>query len=83
VCGDDEVLLVNTGCFLTDLRRPWWDSFAFNFDCRIIQRDGKRIAQFNPEDWQMSRAIQSQGGRVVATWRVPVVHHGAGEWPNH
>src|SRR5690606_17418622 len=28
-CGDGEELLVNTGCFLADLRRPWWDDFAF------------------------------------------------------
>jgi hypothetical protein len=82
VCGEGEVLLVNTGCFLADLRRPWWDDFAFEFHTRIIKRDGKRIAQLAPEDWLMSRHIQAAGGRVMATWAVDLAHHGAGVWPN-
>jgi hypothetical protein len=82
VCGEGEELLVNTGCFLADLRRPWWDNFAFNFDCRIIQRDGRRVAQFNPEDWQMSRVFNAAGAVVRATWRVSLTHCGSGEWPN-
>ena len=43
----NEVLLINTGCLLLDLRRPWWDvpaaggpggdGFAFEFRTRIVR----------------------------------------------
>lgn len=82
VCEPGEVLLVNTGCFLADLRRPYWDHFAFQFGCRITRRDGRRIAQLNPEDWQMSRHLHAAGAPYGATWKVELVHHGAAEWPN-
>jgi hypothetical protein len=84
VCGEHQVLLVNTGCFLADLRRPWWDTIVgFQFDCRITFRDGHRIAQFNPEDWQMSRHIQASGGKLAATWAVKLEHWGLASWRNH
>jgi hypothetical protein len=100
VCDDGEELLVNTGCFLADLRREYWDhpnpkptgkrkpddgeAFAFNFDCRITKRDdGTRVAQFDPEDWEMSRMLNRNGARYLATWRVALVHHGAAEWSTY
>lgn len=82
VCGPGEVMLVNTGLWLADLRRPWWDDFGFELRARIQIRDGTRHAQVIPEDWQMSRHLQAAGARVFATWKVPVGHHGTDAWFN-
>lgn len=80
---DDDVLLVNTGLFLADLRRPWWDGFAFNFVCKIVRDDsGKRISRARPEDWEMSRMLHSRKAHYFATWRVPLRHRGTADWDN-
>lgn len=83
VCGDGEVLLANTGLFLADLRRPWWDDFAFEFRTRIARApDGRRLAQLAPEDWLLSRRLQQMGGRLLCTWCVPLTHRGLHDWSN-
>lgn len=87
VCGPGEVLLHNTGCWLADLRRPYWDAFneagGFNFDTRITRdENGKRLSWIQSEDWKMSRFIQSQGARAVATYAVTARHRGAAWWSN-
>lgn len=82
VCGPDEVLLINTGCMLIDLRDPFWDTFAFTIEDRITQVGGKRVAQVCPEDWRMSRQLHAAGLRYLATWSVKATHHGAAGWPN-
>lgn len=82
--NSDQTLLVNTGCFLADLRKPWWDDFAFEFLTRI-HRDpetGERIAEVCSEDWVMSRKFTTAGAKICATWAVPLVHHGVAEWSN-
>lgn len=88
ICGEGEVLLVNTGCFLADLRHPAWDQFAeaggFAFETRI-ERDeatGRRMASIQPEDWRMSRFLQERGARLAATWSVSLRHGGWGWWDN-
>lgn len=84
VCGDDEVLLVNTGLWLADLRRPYWDRFAFGFQTRIIKDDsGKRSAWVRPEDWEMSRMLDSESAPYSATWAVKLRHLGVYWWDNH
>lgn len=80
VCRDSEVLLINTGCLLVDLRRDYWGDFAFEFRTRIVQRDGVRVAQFAPEDWLMSRTVQEHGDLVAATYAVQATHHGESYW---
>ncbi len=87
VCGPDEVLLANTGCWLADLRRSWWDEFAdaggFNQDSRIVRNpDGTRSSEFEPEDWRMSRFLEARGARIVCTWDVPLRHGGWSWWAN-
>jgi hypothetical protein len=89
VCeNEDEVLLVNTGCWLADLRHPAWDSFesegGFNFRTRITRHPetGKRLAWCQPEDYLMSRHIQQHGARVMATWNVQLRHGGWAWWDN-
>lgn len=83
---NDKCLLVNTGCMLVDMSwSHWYDklddgitmAFRFNQDYRI-QRwpDGKWNPEFVPEDWQMSRYVHNNGGKVVATKKVSTVHMG-------
>jgi hypothetical protein len=80
---NDEVLLVNTGLWLTDLTHPAWDDFpGFTVTSRIVTVDGKRLAQCRPEDWEMSRHLDRHNARYVATWRPRVGHEGVKTWWN-
>jgi hypothetical protein len=85
VCGPDEVLLLNTGLWLTDLRHPFWDAFTgFDTHARITRgNEGQRIAQQRTEDWEWSHDLHDFGASVAATWRVPVKHRGGRDWPNY
>lgn len=84
-CRQDEVLLLNTGLWLTDLRHPAWDVFpGFQLHNRIM-RDavtGEWTSQQRSEDWELSHHMHEHGARCVATWRVPVSHRGPRSWPN-
>lgn len=83
--GEDEVLLINSGLMIADLRHEFWDSFAFGFD-DAIGRDpgtGRRIAQVQSEDWRLSRELDAAGVPYAATWAVPTVHTGPSEWRSH
>lgn len=88
VCLPTEVLLVNTGCWLADLCKPWWDEFAeaggFNQASRIVRGpDGARASEFEPEDWRMSRFLEARGCRICCTWDVPLRHGGWSWWANY
>jgi hypothetical protein len=83
-----RTLLVNNGLWLCDLRKPWCDQVCFDTE-NSIHREvvggvTKRLVQCVPQDWQFSRDVQAQGGSVVATRKVPVVHldGGSGGWRN-
>lgn len=80
-----EVLLVNTGMFLADLRHPAWDSFpGFNLTTRLGRdSEGRRQPQMRPEDWEMSRHLDACGARVAATWAVRCKHYGSYGWDNY
>jgi hypothetical protein len=83
VCREGEELLVNTGMWLADLRAWWWDAFpGFEMLARITKRDGQRIAQARPEDWELSRHMRAHGARYAATWAVPLEHRGPHHWTN-
>lgn len=85
VCQPGEVLLVNTGLWLADLRHPAWDAFAGFDTCTrvVVGEDGRRRAEMRPEDWELSRHLAAHGVRYGATWRVPLWHEGKGRWSNH
>lgn len=84
VCGEGEVLLINTGLWLADLRCPWWDEFpGFEIRDRIARgEDGRRVSQVRPEDWEFSRFLDRVGAKYAATWEVPVSHSGDAAWFN-
>lgn len=82
--SDDEVLLVNTGCWLADLRHPAWKTFeGFSIRDRITRdAEGNRLVEVRPEDWELSRHLDACGARYGATWNVPIQHHGRISWNN-
>lgn len=83
VCGPGEVLLVNTGLFLADLRRPWWDDFAFQFHTRLRKTERGHVAESRPEDWEMSRHLHKHGAKVMATYKVRLTHEGGCMYANY
>lgn len=92
--GPDEILLVNTGCWMADLRHPFWNWFidehrtpggtsGFNVYSRIRKsQDGRYEVATRSEDWEMSHDLTTYGARYMATWRVTLTHRGHKEWAN-
>lgn len=74
-------LLLNTGLWLGRLG-PWLDHVWFRFHNWIRKVDGRRRAEFIPEDWDFSRQLQGHGLRLAATRKVQVIHHGAAGYGN-
>ncbi len=84
--GFRTCLLVNTGCWLCDLRRPFWREtnedgtlkFTFTQNDRITYDDSasRYVVEFAPEDWQFSRECYRAGAKVVATRKVTTQHEG-------
>jgi hypothetical protein len=83
VCAPGEVLLVNTGLMLLDLRRPFWDDFAFSFHDRIRKTPSGRVAENRSEDWEMSHFLHRVGARYMATWRPKLSHEGIKRYKNY
>lgn len=82
-CGPGEVLMVNTGLFLADLRRTYWDDFAFSFHTRIRKTDRGRVAECRSEDWEMSHHLHKNGAKAVVTFKVRLTHEGGCMYPNY
>lgn len=87
VCKPGEVLLINTGLWLCDMRRPCWtmpDGSDFTFDnlCRIRKTKTRRLAEGQTEDYLMSYHLHASGARYLATTKVAVNHWGLDCWPN-
>jgi len=68
----EKPLLVNTGCLLVKLSKPWVHRVRFEIETRIVDGDAECL----PEDWYFSRQAWENGARVFATRKVRVVHHG-------
>lgn len=83
VCRDGEVLLVNTALFLADLRRPWWDNFAFQLHSRVVKKPDGYIAECRSEDWEMSHHLHKAGAKYAATWKPKLFHEGNARYPNY
>lgn len=84
-CGyPDNALLVNTGCWICDLRKPWVNEFpGFEIRDRIRRLpDGTPQAVCQPEDWNFSRWLHARGCKVLATRKVHADHAGEYRFPN-
>ncbi len=76
-------LLINTGCFLVNLQRPWCDQVAFHMrDAIIRDKEGTYTAVVQPEDWVFSRYLAEYKCRVFATRKVRVQHIGEQAYEN-
>lgn len=71
-----EALYVNTGCFAVRLDRPWREKLWFTQVDGIVRVDGKWHVRSEPEDWNFSRRVAQEGGKVMATRLVEVTHWG-------
>ena len=90
--GQRGPLLVNTGCWVADLRKPWafdtdevgrlpW-AFRFQNEIRRDPATGFYKSFVASEDWLFSHHLAEVGARVYATRKVPVAHLGAGRFEN-
>lgn len=74
-------LLVNTGCFVARIDKPWAERVRFSIGDRIRKDEGgKFVAGVNPEDWQFSKDVAELGGRVMATTKVKLLHRGQADY---
>lgn len=84
-----HALLVNTGCWIADLRRPWWygrpgkGPLYFTINDRMYRGpDGRIWVDTESEDWYFSRQAAKYGARVFATRKVRIEHYGSIGWSN-
>jgi hypothetical protein len=69
-------ILLNTGCWVCDLRKPWCDKVWFKQQDRVVKKDdGTYSAETISEDWDFSRQVRALGGiRLYATRKVQLDH---------
>jgi len=76
-----EALLVNTGCMVVRLDRPWADERIWFEDLnRIIRINGALQAICKSEDWNFSHRAAQAGGNVMATKSIKLTHRGASDF---
>lgn len=87
-------LLINTGCFVANFRRPWWQEVVlaehedgqsgFFYRSGIRKNaSGKWEGWFEPEDWNFARDLNKAKTRVFATRKVKTIHYGEQGFINH
>jgi len=78
-----QCLLINTGCWLLDLRKPWITGTdeAGNLRCFFTiqdrirrQANGEWGPEVISEDWNFSRMVAREGGTLWATRKLIVQH---------
>lgn len=77
-----HTLLVNTGCFLADLSRPWAQQICFEVHNEIVCEGGVFRPRAIPEDWDFSRQLRQHGVSVYATRKVRLAHRGTWDYRN-
>ena len=89
----DDIMVVNTGCWLVDIRKPWVDAVdeSGNLRCyftihdRVTQQEGGTYGVYvEPEDWNFSRMVLATdpAAKIYATRKVRVMHKGEASYPN-
>ncbi len=87
-----QPLLVNTGCWIADVRKPWCTAVDdsgclksfFTINDRVRWDDERNTWQpeVEPEDWFFSRSLHGAGCRVMATTAIKVEHVGDASYSN-
>jgi len=75
-----EALLVNTGCFVCRLDQPWCERVWFAMHDGIEHVGGRWDVLQQSEDWVFSRKVAAEGGKVMATSTIALVHIGSGQY---
>ncbi|MDD4889056.1 MAG: class I SAM-dependent methyltransferase [Phycisphaerae bacterium] len=86
-----HAMLVNTGCWMANLRNPKWREtdadgrlkVYFNIKDRIAKTDSGYVCQTQPEDWGFSSLMFQNGLKAVATRKVQLGHVSDFPWPNY
>lgn len=77
-------ILVNTGCFIADIRKPWAEKVVFTIMDAIVKKpDGTLFPIVLSEDWNLSKQIRREGGVIYATRKVEVAHRGQNDYMNN
>jgi hypothetical protein len=84
-----RALLVNTGCLLVDMRKPWvWESWQedrpipFTINDRVRVINGSFAVEVESEDWFFSRQAFANRARIFCTRKIRIDHYGEQAWPN-
>ena len=78
-----RALMVNTGCWLCRLDRPWVEDFpGFTILDGLQKIAGQRLPQVVSEDWNASRWWHDHGVKVYATRKVRLAHYGGVPYRN-
>jgi hypothetical protein len=76
-----EALLVNTGCMVMRLDRPWADERLWFDDLNgIVRIHGELQAVCKSEDWNFSHRVAQEGGKVMATKIIKLTHRGVSDY---
>jgi hypothetical protein len=76
-------ILLNTGCWVCDITRPWCEDIWFESLERIVKKpDGEFIEQCISEDWLFSARLHHKGAKLFATRKVQLKHIGECEYSN-
>lgn len=79
----DEHLVINTGLFVADIRKPWAEKICFTIKDRIRKKpDGKYQPQVLSEDWAFSMQVRELGGKLLSTRKVELRHYGRAGFVN-
>jgi len=84
--GSEDVggpILLNTGCWVCDLTKPWCENVWFESLERILKKpDGDFIEQCISEDWLFSARLHYKNAKLYATRKVQLKHIGETEFSN-
>lgn len=87
-------LLINTGCWIADLNKPWCrlrDAhdgsllayFEINSRIRYDAGEDHYYVETESEDWAFGRQLHELGCKVMATQAVDCIHYGTGQYPSN
>lgn len=78
-------LLLNTGCWVAKWNQDWCRQIHFSIEDRIVFNDScnRYQAQTVPEDWHLSKQLNSLGRKIGATRKIAVNHRGEQDFANY
>jgi hypothetical protein len=76
-------LLVNTGCMICRIDKPWAEKISFRMTDYFKNNNGLRSALIMSEDWHFSAYVHWEGGKVMATSAIRLKHTGIADFYNY